>query len=190
MARPRKITDEQLLAAAARAIGAHGPDFTLAHVATDAGVAVGTVAGRFGSKRELLRELMAAGTSEVERRMNEAAAACADPVEAILAAVASMTEGLDDPRTAVHHLAQLGDDLADPVLRAGYATQRATVLRVLARLFEAAALPGAPPPTSAARIVAALVNGALLDWSLAPRGTFARSMRADLVSVVAAWRAR
>lgn len=189
MARPRKVTDEQLLAASARAIGLYGPDFTLAHVATEAGVAVGTVAGRFGSKRELLRELMVVGTAEVERRMTEAAAACDDPVDAVIAAATSVTGGLVDPRTAVHHLAQLGYDLVDPVLRDGYAAQRATVCRVFARLFRRAALPGAPSPNAAARIVAALVNGALLDWSLAPRGTFARSLRADLDAVVDAWRA-
>src|SRR3954463_12933808 len=54
MARPREITDERLLDAAAGRISRLGPGFTLADVAAEARVAVGTVAQRFGSKHGLL----------------------------------------------------------------------------------------------------------------------------------------
>jgi AcrR family transcriptional regulator len=188
VARPRKISDEDLMAACGRAIGRHGPGFTLAQAAAEAGVAVGTVAGRFGSKQALLRAMMATGGATVAPRMHAAAARHDDPVAAIIAATLVTTEGVDDPSTTQNHLAQLGIDLADPTLRPGLATLRAAVHEVLTTLFAAAALPGAPPPTQAARIIATMANGALLDWALNPTGRVADLLTADLLSVLQSWR--
>lgn len=187
MARPRKISDDDLLAAAGRAIGRHGPGFTLAQVAGEAGVAVGTVAGRFGSKRSLLVAMMAAGSAAVAPRMRAAAAGLA-PEAAVVAAALVITEGLDDPATTTNHLGQLGVDLADPRLRSGFAALRAGVHEVLTELFAAADLPAAPPPPQAARIVAALTQGALMDWALNPRDAIADVVRADVAAVLRTWR--
>src|SRR5690349_10521533 len=120
VARPRKVSDDELLAAAGRAIGRHGPGFTLAQVAREAGVAVGTVVGRFGSKQGLLLAMMSAGGSTVAPRMR-AAARGLEPVAAIMAAALVITDGLDDPATTSNHLGQLGVDLAEPALRSGFA---------------------------------------------------------------------
>lgn len=187
MARPRKISDDGLLAATGRVIGRHGPGFTLAHVASEAGVAVGTVAGRFGSKHNLLLAMMSAGSAGVAAQMR-AAAGDLDPTKAIVAAALVVTEGLDDPATTTNHLGQLGVDLADPALRAGFAALRTSVHEVLTDLFTAADLPGAPPPAQAARIIAALTHGALMDWSLNPRGTLADVLEADITAVLTTWR--
>ncbi|WP_312877477.1 helix-turn-helix domain-containing protein [Lentzea indica] len=65
MARPRTITDERILAAVAAVIDRRGPEFTVADVAAEAGVSVGAVAKRFGSKSGLLQALTRAGTEEV-----------------------------------------------------------------------------------------------------------------------------
>lgn len=184
MARPRKVSDDELLAACGRAIGRYGPGFTLAQAAAEAGVAVGTVAGRFGSKQNLLLAMMNVGAAEIADRMR-AAATGADP---IVAAVLVTTEGVDDPATAPNHLAQLGVDLADPSLRAGLAAMRVAVHEVLTELFAAAALPGAPPPAEAARIVAALAHGALMDWALNPIGTVAEVLTSGIEAVLAGWR--
>ncbi|WP_039739186.1 TetR family transcriptional regulator, partial [Saccharomonospora halophila] len=54
MGRPRRISAERLLEAAGAVIGRVGPGFTLAAVAEEAGVSVGSVAGRFGSRHGLL----------------------------------------------------------------------------------------------------------------------------------------
>lgn len=185
MARPRKISDDELLAATGRAIGRHGPGFTLAQVAGEAGVAVGTVAGRFGSKQSLLLAMM--NEASVAPRMR-AAAHGLEPMAAIMAAALVIAEGLDDAATTSNHLGQLGVDLADPALRSGFAGLRAEVREVLTELFAAADLPGAPPAWQAARIVAALTHGVLMDWALAPAGAIADVMRADLDAVIAAWR--
>jgi AcrR family transcriptional regulator len=187
VARPRKISDDELLAAAGRVIGRHGPGFRLAQVAEEAGVAVGTVAGRFGSKRNFLLAMMTAGRESVAPRM-WAAASEKDPLAAITAAALVVTEGLDDPATTANHLGQLGADLADPALREGLATLRASVHEVLTDLFEAAALPGAPPPEQAARVIAAMTHGTLMDWSLNPRGAITDTVRADVEAVLAGWK--
>jgi AcrR family transcriptional regulator len=187
VARPRKISDDELMAACGRAIGHHGPGFTIAQVAAEAGVAVGTVASRFGSKRNLLLAMMAAGAASVSPRMR-AAADGRGPVAAIVAAVMVTTEGVDDPATTSNHLGQLGVDLADPALRSGFAGLRSHVYEVLTDLFEAADLPAAPPPEQAARIIAALAHGALMDWALNPRDAIADVLEADIDAVLVAWR--
>ncbi len=188
MGRPRKITDEALLAACARAIGEHGPGFTLAQVAAAAGVAVGTVSGRFGSKRGLLLAMMAAANAGAADRMLLAAGAHPDPIAAITAAVLVTAEGVDDRATTTNHLAQLGVDLADPALRSGVTQLREVIHRVLTDLFTAADLPGAPPPAHAARIVAAMTHGAILDWALQPAGLLADQLREDIEAVAGPWR--
>jgi AcrR family transcriptional regulator len=186
--RPRKISDEDLVAACGRVIGRHGAGFTLAQVAAEAGVAVGTVSGRFGSKQGLLVAMMTTAAEGVEHRMRAAAAERADPLEAVTAAVLVTAEGVTDPATTTNHLAQLGVDLTDPELREGLRLLRERVHRVLARLLRAAALPGAPPPARAARIIAAMAHGAQLDWALRPHGSLAERLREDVRAVLTSWR--
>jgi len=187
VARPRKISDDGLMAAAGRAIGRYGPGFTLAQVAGEAGVAVGTVAGRFGSKQNLLVAMMNIGAASVGPRMR-AAARGLDPGAAITAAALVIADGLDEPATVTNHLGQLGVDLADPALRSGFAALRASVHEVLTDLFAAAGLPGAPPPARAARVIAALTHGALMDWALNPHDALADVLRADVQAVLVSWR--
>jgi AcrR family transcriptional regulator len=184
VARPRKITDEDVMAACGRAIGRHGPAFTLAQVAAEAGVAVGTVAGRFGSKQGLLLAMTTAQSDVAEERMAAAAARHTDPVAAVLAALLVATDGVDDPATATNHLAQLGVDLADPALRAGLAVLRARVHRALAGLLTA--FPRAPG--NAARILAAMTHGAQLDWALEPKGRIGDRVRDDVTAILETWR--
>ncbi|GAB3449943.1 TetR/AcrR family transcriptional regulator [Actinophytocola sediminis] len=187
MGRPRKISDDELVAACGQVIGRHGPGFTLAQVAAEAGVAVGTVSGRFGSKHGLLRAMMTSTIAGVEHRMRTAAAAVDDPVDAVTAAVLVTAEGLDDPATTTHHLAQLGVDLADPELRAGLREIRERVQQVLAELFASASLPGAPPPADAARVIDAMAQGTQQDWALRPVGRLTDRLRTDLLAVLTAW---
>ena len=53
--RPRETSDEEILAATARAMQRHGPaQLTLVHVAKEAGVVPATLIQRFGNKRNLL----------------------------------------------------------------------------------------------------------------------------------------
>ncbi len=168
------------MAACGRTIGQHGPGFTLAQVAAEAGVAVGTVAGRFRSKQNLLLAMMTATTTEIATRMRAAGT--------VTSAVLVGARGVDDPATSAQHLAQLGVDLADPALRAAFALLRERVRAVLTDLLTAADLPSAPPPAQAARIIAALAHGTTLDWALNPNGSLTDVLTADITAVLDGWR--
>ncbi|MGD9570757.1 MAG: TetR/AcrR family transcriptional regulator [Thermoleophilia bacterium] len=174
MARPRTITDDRLLAAAAAAIGRRGPGFTLADVGREAGVAAATLVQRFGSKQEMLLALAEHGTEAGILAMRRAAAAAPPGRAAVLAALQAAAAGLDDPATAPNHLAQLGADLADPALRDAVRADQDATRAELARLLDGApGLGGAPPAPEAAAVLLALWNGTLLGWSLAPDGPLA-----------------
>ena len=188
MGRPQKISDAELLAACERAIGRWGPSFTLAQVAAEAGVATSTVATRFGSKHALLSAMLEFDADALINRMRDAADRQDDPVAAIQAAALVTATGVDDPDTTANHLGQLAKDLSDERLRIGLAALRATYRKELARLLSVADLPGAPVPDVAARVLAALVHGAQVDWALAPDGHLMAQLRADTAAVLDAWR--
>lgn len=189
MARPRTITDERLLQAAEVVIGQVGPGFTLAQVATEARVAVGTVAQRFGSKNGLLQALSRLNTQTVIERMRERAQV-ADPVEGLRAAVVVVYEGLGSAETAANHLGQLGVDIGDPELRALLGEHFTAVEAELRVLMRAAArrLPGAPGVVRAARVLLGVANGAALDWSIRPKGRYVDRVGQDVDAVLTAWK--
>lgn len=180
------------MAACGRAIGRHGSRFTLAQVAQEAGVATATVAERFGSKQRLLEAMLTAENAGLADRMWAAVAHAEGPVEALRTAALVGTEQIADPATAANHLAQFGADLADPALRAGVAEQRDLVHGVLAQLaadaVAAGGLPGAPSAEVVARVLAALVHGAQVDWAMRPDGSLIDRLDADVNAVLAGWR--
>ncbi|MBB3662814.1 MULTISPECIES: TetR/AcrR family transcriptional regulator [Prauserella salsuginis group] len=170
MARPRTITDERLLTAAAAVIEQAGPGFTLAQVAREAGVAVGSVAQRFGSKAGLLRALTELGRTQAVERMRGAAAEADSPAAAVRSALLAVFAGLDNGGDSgvANHLAQLGTDLADPELRGLLGLHYAALRGELTVLLRAVPDSGwrGPEPDVAARVLLSAVNGAALDWSL------------------------
>jgi AcrR family transcriptional regulator len=188
--RPRTISDQRLLDATATVIGRAGPGFTLAQVAAEAGVAVGTVAGRFASKAGLLEALGRAGVSRAVAAMGAAARAAADPVSGLRAALVAFCEPLGDAETAANHLGQLGVDLSTLALRRLLGAQYAAIEGTLRTLVAAAAaeLPRAPVPPRAARVLLAVVNGVSLDWSIRPEGPLAVRVAEDVDAVLDAWR--
>lgn len=190
VARPKTITDERLLAAAAEVIGRKGPGFTVADVAERAGVSVGTVAGRFGSKSGLLQALTRQATAEYERRMRAAAAAAADPADGLRAALLTWFEDLTDPAEAQNHLAQLGVDLIDPRLRALLADLFEATERTVLELTRQVELPRGPAPERAARVLTGLLQGVSMDWSVRPRGELADRLAQDVDAVLDAWKGR
>ncbi|GAB2826818.1 TetR/AcrR family transcriptional regulator [Lentzea nigeriaca] len=167
VARPRTISDERILSATATVIDRRGPEFTVADVAAEAGVSVGAVAKRFGSKSGLLQALTRAGTEEVARRMREAGT--------VREALLTWFDRLADPVVATNNLAQLGVDLIDAELRALLARHYAVLESELEVLCAAEDL-----PSNAARVLAALVYGIAMDWSIRPRGELLARMEEDI----------
>lgn len=195
VARPRSISDDRLLAAAMAVVERGGPGFTLAQVAAEAGVAVGTVAQRFGSKSGLLQAMSRAGTRWTVDAMRSAAAGADTWWDGLRAAAIASHADLDDERNgdargAVNHLAQLGVDLGDPDLRALLGAHFAAVEAELRRFVRRAVDDRwcGPAPTRAARALLSVVTGSALDWSIRPKGRLADRLGADLDSVLARWR--
>ena len=188
MARPRSITDERLLDAAGTVISRLGPGFTLADVAREASVAVGTLAQRFGSKHGLLVAMARSAIDGMPARMR--GSSTGDPVEDLVQALVAAYEPLDDPATAHNNLAQLSVDLADAELRGLMAEFYSSMETEVARLVEAAAgaLPGAPPPALAARILTSIADGTAIHWSARPDGGLCARLQADLTAIVGGWR--
>lgn len=182
VARPRTISDQRIVEAAATVIGRTGPGFTLAEVAREAGVAVGSVSGRFGSKQGLLTAVTKAGTEAMVVAMRAAAAAAESPTVALREAAVASYAGLGDPATAANHLGQLGVDIGDPELRRLLGEHFATTEAELAGLASAAGL-----PPGAARVLHGLLAGIALDWSVRPHGTLVDRLRADLTLVLEGW---
>ena len=190
MARPRSITDERLLAAAETVIGRCGPGFTLAQVAAEAGVAVGTAGQRFGSKAGLLQALSRRATARAVEQMRAHADAADDPVAGLRSAAVSVYAVLGDAEEAANHLGQFGVDIGDPELRALLGEHFTAVEAELHRLVRAAALPRAPSVPRAARALLAVINGVSIDWSIRPQGRLADRLTEDVDAVLAAWEER
>ncbi|MDQ3402112.1 MAG: TetR/AcrR family transcriptional regulator [Actinomycetota bacterium] len=190
MPRPKTITDQRLLDAAGVVIARGGPGFTLAQVAEEAGVAVGTVAGRFGSKSGLLRALTVHTTAQVVAGMRAAADTRPDTVDGLVAVAVAAYRNLGDAEAATNNLGQLGVDLLDPDLRTLLGEHYAAMEGELRRAFRAAepALPGAPPERLAARVLLSLATGVAMDWSIRPRGRLADRLREDVEAVLTGWR--
>lgn len=178
MARPRTITDERLLDALAQVITAKGPGFTVADVAARAGVSVGTVAQRFGSKQGLLKALSRDAITRVADVVRDAAP------EGPRAALVAFFRDLDDPATASHNVAQLAADLADPELRDLLGSLYSALATELTPLLRD--LPGAPP--DAARLLVSLANGTAIDWSIRPNGSLSARLATDIDAVLNGWR--
>jgi len=180
MARPRKHTDEAIIAAAGRVIGRSGPGFTLAEVAAEAGVAAGTLVHRFGSKHGLL----VAMTRSAVAGVRAAEDGHVDVVDLIVDSYAD----LDDPAAAANNLAQLAVDLTDPDLRALMAEFYAALEHRLETTLANQHLSGAPDPAVAARILAAIADGTAIHWSARPVGSLRDRLRTDVGAVVDGWR--
>jgi AcrR family transcriptional regulator len=193
MARPRHITDERLIAAAGTAISRLGPGFTLADIAAEAQVSVGTVAQRFGSKHGLLVAMTREAIDGMRGQLRDPDPGdpSPDPVSATIRAIVDAYAPLDEPAVAANNLAQLAVDLADPELRLlmaeFYSVIEAELTVLVERAVAAGALPGAPPAAQTARALAALADGTAVHWSARPEGSLGDRLRADLTAVLGGW---
>jgi AcrR family transcriptional regulator len=176
MGRPRKVSDEQVYAAAMRVMSRVGPaDFTLAAIAEEAGVTSGALVQRFGSRQELLRTLASGLGSDMRVFFRETRAKEAGAVATIRAYAACMADMARTPAALLRNFAYLQDDLADAELRARLVDQSKVVRAELAKLVrEAIELKELRKDTDVAPLVAnieALLSGALLTWAFHRKGS-------------------
>jgi AcrR family transcriptional regulator len=156
-------------------------------VAKEAGVAVGTVAQRFGSKHGLLVALTTTAIEAVRTDLREAVTGLDDHGHAAVHALVEWYRPLGDSATAPNNLAQLGFDLADERLRGLMGEFYAAMESEVAELLSGADLPSGPPTQVAARILTAIADGTALHWSTNPAGEFCERLEADLSAVLDGW---
>lgn len=192
MARPRTVSDEQIVAAAVRAIGKHGPaQLTLAHVGAEAGVSAAALVQRFGSKAALLRTVSADGSRHAAAAFDAAEAAKAPPLRTLHRALASFAEGIGSRTELANHLGMLQMDLADEELRREAARQAKVVRSRIARLLDAAVAMGdlgSCDTAALATTVHTAYSGALITWAVEGRGSLTAWLRARVDAVLVPYR--
>ena len=188
--RPRKVSDEEVFAAAHRATTRLAPsELTLAEIAAEAGVTAGALAQRFGSKRELLLALARAAAASTGDFIGQLKAAHRSPLAAVRAYAECMAQLAQSPAALARNLAYLQIDLADPDFREQLAVQakatRAGLTDLLAAAVAAGELRRNTDVTSLARTVEAMVSGSLMTWAFYSEGPAERWIRDDVNAVLA-----
>src|SRR5688572_22653480 len=116
--RPRKVSDEQLFAAAHAVMTRAGPqELTLAAIAAEAGVTAAAPVQRFGSKRGLMLALSQRYAGEAGTMVTAFAKQHASPLAALRAYVECVAGMAESPAAMARSLAYLQIDLTDAEFR-------------------------------------------------------------------------
>ena len=193
--RPRKVSDEEVFAAAGRAMQRLGPgDLTLAEIAAEAGVTAGALAQRFGSKRALLLALADAAAASAGELVRDIRRAHRSPLAAVRAYAECLAELAASPAVLARNLAYLQIDLGDPDFRQRLAAQgkatRAELLELLGEAVDSGELKRGTEPRALLRVLEVALNGALFTWACYREGTAAGFMRSVVDGVLAPYRPR
>lgn len=187
--RRQKVTDDEVFAAAQRAMSRRGPhQLTLADIATEAGVTPGLLVQRFGSKRELLVALSARFAGSAGKIFAGLRAAHGGPLATLRAYAACMADLATTPEALLRNLAYLQLDLTDEVLRRHLVENARATRRELEALLEAAAAAGElrreVDVRSVARTVETVISGSLMVWATYREGRAVDWIRRDLEAVL------
>src|SRR5215213_4164648 len=132
MSRPRKVTDDEVHEAVARAMHRVGPhELSLAVIAAEAGVTAGALVQRFGSKRDLLVRFAQRAADETGSMLGRLRAANPSPLGAIRAYAECMGDLATSPAALARSFAYLQTDITDEALRARLRRQALATRRVL-----------------------------------------------------------
>jgi AcrR family transcriptional regulator len=193
--RPQKVSDEEVFAAAQRAMSRRMPhDLTLADIAEEAGVTPGRLVQRFGSKRALLVALSERFAGSAGPVFAGLRAAHGGPLATLRAYAACMADLAPTPEALLRNLAYLQGDLADEVLR-GHLVENARASRKeIEALLSAAVATGElrrdVDVRSLARTVETVVGGSLMAWATYREGKAVHWIGRDLEAVLAPWLGR
>jgi AcrR family transcriptional regulator len=187
-----KVTDDDVFAAAQRAMSRRGPhELTLADIAGEAGVTPGRLVQRFGSKRALMLALSERFAGSADPIFAGLRAAHRSPLATVRAYATCMADLAPSPEALLRNLAYLQADLADDALRGHLAANaRATRRQIAALLADAIAAGELRPDADApalARTIEAVVGGSLMSWATYREGSAAQWIRRDLEAVLSPW---
>ena len=187
--RPRKVSDDEIFAAAHRATQRLAPsELTLAAIAAEAGVTAGALAQRFGSKRALLLALAKGAAESTGDFIAGLKARHTSPLAAVRAYAECMGQLAQSPAALARNLAYLQIDLADPDFREQLGVQTRATRAGLTDLLHAAVEADELDPTtdveSLARTVEVVVSGALMTWAFHQESSAEDWIRANVDAVI------
>jgi AcrR family transcriptional regulator len=190
--RRQKVTDEDVFAAAQRAMSRRGPhELTLADIAGEAGVTPGRLVQRFSSKRALLLTLSQRFAGSAGRVFAGLRATHRGPLATLRAYATCMADLAPTPDALLRNLAYLQGDLADDVLR-GHLVENARATRhEIESLLEAAIAAGqlrrSADVRALARTVETVIGGSLMTWATYREGKSVDWIGQDLEAALAPW---
>jgi AcrR family transcriptional regulator len=190
--RRQKATDEDVFAAAQRAMSRRGPhELTLADIADEAGVTPGRLVQRFGSKRALLLALSERFATSAGLVFAELRATHRRPLATLRAYAACMADLAPTPDALLRNLAYLQGDLADDALRGHLVENARATRREIEALLEAAIAAGevrrGVDVPALARTVETVIGGSLMSWATYREGKSVDWIGRDLEAVLAPW---
>jgi len=193
--RPRKVSDEQIFAAAHRAVSRVGPgELTLAVIAAEAGVTAGALVQRFGSKRALLLALSAGAADSAGDFIQQLRTSHRSPLATLRYYAECMSHLAESPAALTRNLAYLQIDMADADFRKHLVVQsRATrdgFQELIGEAVAAGELVRSTDARKLARTVEAVLSGSLLTWAIYREGTSTRWIRERVDAVLAPHLAR
>lgn len=172
LARTKQVTDEQIIAAAVRCVVEIGPPMRLADVAERVGLSAATVVQRFGTKRNLMREVAKQRLKRVQAVDYQGPGS---PVDRIVEGWTSDASWLTTREQVANYAAVRHTDLADPefkeVIKGQFQRQRMLTVRVLEEAITEGEL--RPCDTEVvARLLYVTLLGAHHSWAIDPAGEF------------------
>ncbi len=190
--RRQKVTDDDVFAAAQRAMSRRGPhELTLADIADEAGVTAGRLVQRFGSKRALLLALSERFATSAPSVFDQLRAAHRTPLAVLRAYAACMADLAPTPEAALRNLAYLNGDLADDVLRGHLVENARRTRREIEALLASAVSKGElrrdADVRALARTVDTVISGSLFTWAMYQEGKSAAWITRDVEAVLAPW---
>jgi AcrR family transcriptional regulator len=186
--RPRQTSDEEILAATARAMQRFGPgQLTLARVAKEAGVVPATLIQRFGTKRNLLLTMCRTAPAGVPEQFVAGRAKFKSPLKALIELYVACSNFAPTPEAVANGLAYLQNDLTDPdfhtITRAQLKALRAETKKLLDEAVAARELVRCDTD-QLARLIQQVNGGSMLDWAVFREGSLANWLRRDLEALI------
>ncbi|PYT81390.1 MAG: TetR family transcriptional regulator [Acidobacteria bacterium] len=190
--RPRETSDQEILAATARAMQRYSPtQLTLAHVAKEAGVVPATLIQRFGTKRGLLLALYSTVPASVPEQFASGRAKYRSPLKALVELYVSSSGFAATPESMANGLAYLQNDLTDPEFRAITLAQFKACRAETRKLLDEAVAAGELVKCNTAelaRLILQVNGGSMLDWAVFREGSLAAWLRRDLEALLEPYR--
>ena len=188
--RPRKASDDEIFAAASRAMNRLGPgELTLAAIADEAGLTAGALVQRFGSRRQLLLSMTARFAASAGSLVEALRSEHGSPLAAIRAYGDCMAQLATSPAVFARNLAYLQIDLTDDDFRRHLVAHARGTRRGLQQLVEAGIAAGeladATPAARLARTIEVIVSGSMMTWAFYRQGSVKRWIQKDLEAVLA-----